>query len=55
MTEFKQADINVAPICILKKKSLKNQILRKSSGHKPIIPKIQPESQSITSFKQFIV
>lgn len=54
MTEFKQADINVAPICIFKK-SLKNQILRKSSGLKPILPKIQPESQSITSFKQFIV
>lgn len=49
MTEFQQADINVAPICI-KKKSWKNQILMKISGLKHISPEIQPESQSIINF-----
>lgn len=48
MTEFKPADINAAPMCIL----IKNQILgkkniEKSSGLKHISPEIQPESQSM--------
>ena len=56
MAEFKPADINVAPICIvLKPPKGDNQILRKNSGLKHISPEIQPESQSVIFLKQFIV
>lgn len=51
MTEFKPADINAAPMCIL----IKNQILgkkkyEKSSGLKHISPEIQPESHDFSNF-----